>query len=293
MIIQNKSDPLYRDWLHLNKHLLWAYDHDVLASRGIEEPMVVMDSLDFGGAWLVRSGWAQVEYGNQVLRALPGQWLIPRPGNRLQSFAAETWILSLAFEAYWPDGTNWLEKGLPLVIDADDYPILERRARWLVKILKQPSDQWDGRMQRVSAEQFLELEKRLNEWFKALVQVLNEHGIQPETRYDIDDRIMRAVNLLDSHPLDKPLDREALASQVCLSLVHLTRLFARELHTSPWHYFEKRRFKHACDRLSMSNARIKDIAFGLGFNHLSNFSIWFKKTSGKSPRDYMKEAGTR
>ncbi len=105
--------------MNLRSQLLWCYDDAVVRDREHGQIHRTQDFLN-KGAWLVRSGWAQVQYGNLVTRAEPGQWLIVKPGERIQSFAPDTTLLSVAFEATWPDGTCWQEGGLPLILAARD-----------------------------------------------------------------------------------------------------------------------------------------------------------------------------
>ena len=276
---------LYRDWLNLKTHLLWCYDRNVhfpVARGGIYHTHFYSNS----GAWLVRSGWAEVQHGDEILRAEPGQWLILRPEERIQSFSKDTRLLSVAFEAVWPDGANWIEDGLPLVVCAKDHPALEQKAKELVAVMQMKPDTWDTRLQDVDALRFLELERRLNEWLQQLLIALRAHDIQPKERYGIDERVMTAVRLLNELPVGEKLDQKMLARQVGLSVEHLTRLFHHDMHTSPRQYFEKRRLNHAQEQLRQPGVRIKEVAYNLGFCHLPHFSKWFKSTAGQTPRQY-------
>ncbi len=278
---------LYRDWLNLKAHLLWCYDHPVQGPGGRDRAFHT-DYYANSGAWLVRSGWAEVQYGDEVFRAGPGEWLILRPGHRTQSFPRAPHLLSVAFEAVWPDGTPWLEEGLPLVVAARDHPALERAGRRLVGVMTMRKDAWDTRQQHVDARRFLEMERRLNEWLQVLLDVLAAHGVHPRERYGIDDRVMAAVRLLNEHPVGEKLDLDAVAYRVGLSAVHLTRLFHHDLRTSPRQYFERRRLQHAQEQLRMQGARVKEVAASLGFIHLPHFSRWFRSASGQTPREYAK-----
>jgi AraC-like DNA-binding protein len=277
---------LYRDWLNLKTHLLWCYDHVVYTA--VRERRYRSSFEVNSGAWLVRSGWAEVQYGDEIVRAEPGQWLILRPGKRTQTMALNTHLLSISFEAVWPDGANWLEAGLPLVVRAKDHPALERKGKHLVGVMQMRKDAWDTRLQDVDALRFLKLERRLNEWLQVLLVVLDAHGIHPKERYGIDERVMATVRLLNEHPLGVKLDQKALATSVGLSVEHLTRLFHHDMHTSPRQYFEKRRLNHAKEQLRQPGIRIKEVAYNLGFTYLPHFSKWFKSTSGQTPRQYAK-----
>lgn len=95
-----------------------------------------------------------------------------------------------------------------------------------------------------------------------------------------------AVRLFEGEPRFRP--HVAIARQVGLSPVHLSRLFQEELGSIPRSYFEKRRIDHAYRRLRMPDTRIKEVAIALGFDHLLHFSNWFRKHSHQSPRDFLK-----
>lgn len=279
---------LYRDWLNLKTHLLWCYDRSVhfpVARGGV----FYTDYYENSGAWLVRSGWAEVQYGDEIVRAEPGQWLILRPAHRLQSFARDTHLLSVALEAVWPDGSHWIEDGLPLVVRAKDHPALERKGKRLVGVMQMRKNAWDTREQDVDAQRFLELERRLDEWLQALLAVLAAHGVHPRERYGIDERVMATVRLLNELPVSAKLDQKALASQVGLSVEHLTRLFHRDMQISPRQYFEKKRLNHAKEQLRQKGIRIKEVAYNLGFDHLPHFSRWFRGASGQTPRQYAQK----
>lgn len=289
MPVENSSQMLYRDWLALRTHLLWCYDHEVGLPADVQE--VYHSNWETNsGAWLVRTGWAEVEYDNQRCRAEPGQWLIVRPGHRIQSFPYGVEVLSVAFEANWPDGTDLLSRGLPMVFDREDCPALENKAKRMAKtVARFAPDTWDAREHHASFDHFFKLERELNDWLLTLVNFLVEQGIRPTGRFGIDERVLKAVHLLDAHPLDGWLDQERLAEDVGLSLVQLTRLFHRDFQTTPHQYFDGRRMEAARRRLAAGEDTVKTVAVSLGFNHLSYFSAWFKKQSGYSPRAFVKQ----
>ena len=94
---------LYRQWLNLNVHLLWCHNQPVAKGWEFTAPTRRFTQYTNSGAWLVREGWARVEHDGQIHTAEPGQWLIVKPGNRIQTFTSDTRMLSVSFEARWPD----------------------------------------------------------------------------------------------------------------------------------------------------------------------------------------------
>ncbi len=278
-----KYKPLYRDWLNLSAHLLWCYEEEL--AQHAQDSSVYRNS----GAWLIRKGWAEVEHDGQIWRAEAGQWLIVRPVERQQRWSADAQILSVAFDAKWPDGRSLIDEGLSLVLNAEEYPALERHARVLVRKMKTVSAQtWDARTQPITIYGYMKLQSELSLWLSALVAAVRDAGIRLQIKQDIDQRVIQVVRLLDEQSCAEPVDIEKLAETVEMSSVHLTRLFKEQLNITPVAYHNRVRVEEAKRRLHVSDARIKEVAIDLGFFHLSHFSRWFKQHVGMSPRQFLK-----
>ncbi len=275
----------YRNWLNLNIHLLWC--HNLPVARGWDPSSGVLRFTEYtnSGAWLVREGWAQVEHGGVCHRAEPGQWLIVKPGKRVQSFSADARLISIAFDARWPDGSHLFDKGLSLVVNAEDAPALEKFVRPILETMKHVNpDTWDAREQVVDLALFLQIGQLLCQWLVALNEVLTLRGISHSGHTGIDERVRLALDLMHSFDLAEPFDLSGLSTKVGLSQNHLNRLFRQDLQSTPTQYWDRLRIEHALHRLLQPGARIKEIAIELGFNHLSHFSKWFKRHTGKTPR---------
>ncbi len=275
----------YRDWLNLNIHLLWC--HNLPVARGRKDAGPVLRSTEFtnSGAWLVREGWAQVEHGDQRHRAEPGQWLIVKPGPRVQTFSPDARLISIAFDARWPDGSHLFDKGLSLVVDGARAPDLERLVRPILNTLKRVNpDTWDARDHEVDLALFFRIEQLLLRWLVALAGVLAQHGVHHSGHSGVDERVRQAIDLLHAGDLAEPLDSASLAAKVGLSPNHLLRLFRRDLKTTPARYWERMRIEHARHRLLLPESRVKEVSIELGFTYLSHFSKWFKRHTGSTPR---------
>ncbi|OGV43496.1 MAG: hypothetical protein A2X48_02370 [Lentisphaerae bacterium GWF2_49_21] len=283
-----KQTMKYRDWLNLSSHLLWCYEHRMISPP--REMKRGKYNFTNNGAWLVHRGWAQVKHDGKIFRALPGQWLIVKPVSRSHLFAADTVMLSVAFDAHWPDGSKWIEDGLSLVINAEDHPLLEKRARPMARIMKNigiAPGIWNMRDYRVDSSDFFALERHLNNWFAELLKALSDHGVHPSGNFGIDERVARAVAIMNNSVVEENFDMHKLSAQIGISLVHLVRLFQKEMNRSPKAYFEDLRLRYAMDRLNSKGERINEVANALGFAYLSNFSNWFRKHTGMSPRNYI------
>jgi AraC-like DNA-binding protein len=238
------------------------------------------------GAWLVRRGWAQVEHGGQTLRARPGQWLIVKPGQRVQSFSADARLISIAFDARWPDGSHLFDKGLSIVVDKGEFPDLERFVRPILQTMKRVNpDTWDARDHVVDLTLFFRIEEHLLRWLIALADALAQRGIAHTGHTGMDERVRMTLDLLHTHDLGESPDFGRIAAKAGLSQNHLVRLFRRDLQTTPAQYWDRLRLEHARHRLLQPEARVKEISIELGFTYLSHFSKWFKRHTGRTPRE--------
>jgi AraC-like DNA-binding protein len=279
---------IYRNWLSLNLHLLWCHNRRVAEGR-----VVTGDTLEFteftnSAAWLVREGWAQVEQDGRCLKAHPGQWLIVKPGARVQTFSRNARMLSIAFEARWPDGSHLYEDGLSVVIEASECPSLEKKVRPILKaVMRIAPGTWDLRAHQADLRCFLRLQRLLCEWLSELSNVLEAKTIRHSGHFGIDERVRMAVDLLHARDLAEPITQEALAAQVGVSPNHLIRLFRKELQTTPQQLWDRLRLEHARSHLRQPDVRVKEVAIELGFKHLSHFSKWFKRHTGKTAQSTL------
>jgi AraC-like DNA-binding protein len=211
--------------------------------------------------------------------------LIVRPGARVQTFSLDARMLSIAFEARWPDGSHLYQDGLSLVIEAAEAPDLEKKIRPILNAVKEIAPgTWDVREHRADLRCFLRLEQLLCEWLLALSEVLEDRGIKHSGHFGIDERVRMALDLLHARELADPLALETLAAAVHISPNHLIRLFRKDLQTTPHHYWDRLRIEHAQGQLRQPDMRVKEVAINLGFKHLSHFSKWFKRHAGKTPQ---------
>jgi AraC-like DNA-binding protein len=275
---------VYRNWLNLNLHLLWCHNRYVAEGSRSTGPTLQASNFTNSAAWLVREGWAQVEHEGRTVMAYPGQWLIVKPGARVQTFSRDARLLSIAFEARWPDGSHLFEEGLSLVVDASKVPRLETKVRPILNaVMEIAPGTWDLRDHKADLRRFLELERMLCEWLAELSEIFEEHGITHSGHFGMDERVRQAVEILHARDLAEPLVLGELAAQVHTSLNHLTRLFRRDMQSTPNQFWDRPRIEHARSCLRQPDMRIKEVAADLGFKHLSHFSKWFKRHTGRAP----------
>lgn len=284
---------IYRNWLNLNLHLLWCHNRRVAEGRVVTGDTLVFTEFTNSAAWLVREGWAQVEQGGLCYKAHLGQWLIVKPGPRVQTFSRDARLLSIAFEARWPDGSHLYEEGLCLIIEADEIPALEKKVRPILNaVMEIAPGTWDLRAHKADFRCFLLLHRLLCEWLSELCAVLEERGIRHSGHFGIDERVSMAVDLLHARDLAEPFVQEALSAQVGVSPNHLIRLFRKDLQTTPQQLWDRLRLEHARSHLRQPDVRVKEVAIDLGFKHLSHCSKWFKRHTGKTPLSVIEQYGT-
>jgi AraC family transcriptional regulator len=115
-----------------------------------------------------------------------------------------------------------------------------------------------------------------------------EHGREATPATAAWSRVAQAVRLIDSAP-EAPYTLHSLAQACGLSDFHFLRTFERVAGVSPYQYVLRARLRHAALQLADcdgSRERIVDIAFGCGFNDLSNFNHAFRAEFGMSPRGW-------
>ncbi len=279
-----------QEWANLRLSLQWIYEGPVASSgrRGSFHP-------DNMAAWLLRKGSVRVEHEGRRLQARAGDWVVPWSGFRYQEFSPDAELLSVHFEAHWPDGKPLFDRGLSVRFPSASHPELERAARRLLRAAAALGTTEPLRWAGVSLGlgDYLKIHGLTGRFAEALAEVLRGRGLQP-TRIGIrDERVRQAMGWLDAQSLEIRFREAELAAKVGLGEKQLVRLFRDAAGVTPRRYFEQRRREVVLRLLLESSMPIKEIAANLGFAHLSDFSAWFKGTHGLSPRDFRRRAFTR
>lgn len=103
----------------------------------------------------------------------------------------------------------------------------------------------------------------------------------------MDRRIRRVRTVLDEQYRDPPSIHE-LAAMVGLSASRLAHLFRDEVGMSIRSYVVDRRLQMAAMLIVQTHEHISQIAYGVGFNDVSNFNHSFKKRFGMAPGEHRK-----
>lgn len=276
----------FRDWGCVRADLVFMYEGALLP-----EFRDCACEAEFLGAWLVLKGWAEIHQEGKVTRAEAGEWLILRQGKGRQLFSEDARIVSVRFQAEWPDREPFFMRGLSAVVRRVEVPKLEKLARRLLSVVKAvaPGVKVDLRFQTMSLVDFIRIRTGFLEWFSELGQVLEKRGIHP-TRTELkDERIVRVLHELEEMPLSAQVREERLAGSVGLRAGQFVRVFRREVGTTPKRFFDERKREACREMLANTGTAVKEIALVLGYVRLSDFSAWFSAREGVSPREFRRK----
>ncbi len=101
----------------------------------------------------------------------------------------------------------------------------------------------------------------------------------------------RAVSIINQakeimiQNIDKDISINEVCDKLCVGYSWFRHKFKEHVGSSPMQYLLLLKFKRAKDLLS-TQMSIKDVAYTLGFDNFSQFSNFFKRYAGESPRDY-------
>lgn len=100
-----------------------------------------------------------------------------------------------------------------------------------------------------------------------------------------DERLRQVLTYIHDH-IDEEISISHLADIACTSNDHLIRIFKREMHKTPIQYINNKRMERAQLLLLTTEKSIREIAHTLSIENVSYFNLLFKKTTGKSPKDF-------
>lgn len=281
------------DWMHIKTNLVWIYEGAILEST--RQRAYPPGDL---AAWLIMEGECELQAEGETVTASAGDWMLPWPGRRYQSFSKGSRLLSIRFQAKWPDGRPLFDHGLSVSFPAKHHAELEVAARELLKVCHPYStdDPLGFPRSQLPFDAFLRIKAALLHWLAEYYRVLIQLGIKPTRLGIADDRVAEVLHQLDSLPLDTRFHELDFSSQVGLSSGQFARVFRQEIGVTPRKYFEGRRRDYARRMLAITNVPIKQVAHELGFIRLSDFSSWVHGFINMSPREFRSkftENGTR
>ena len=239
--------------------------------------------------WLLKRGRVRLRFDDEVTQAKAGQWIFPKRGKSWHDFTDDAVLLSMRFQLRWPSGEDMFERVRTLVVPDQANRQLRKAADALATFF--PSQHPPMATALASPAEFFSRQSCFYLWLENYAKVMTAAGIRMRAIGDMDRRLLRARELLDNWALFKRISRAEFAAQVGWSLAQLNRRFAAEYGTTPRGYFDRRRFTWIRSELAHGERTIKEIASDAGYASLAQFSNWFARHAGISPRNYRLRAG--
>jgi RpiB/LacA/LacB family sugar-phosphate isomerase len=100
-------------------------------------------------------------------------------------------------------------------------------------------------------------------------------------------RLRRIVEHIRNN-LDKPLGVSALSKMAEMSQSHFSKLFKRSTGLAPHQFVLQERINRAKELLLQGDAKIVDIALGVGFENQAHFTTVFGNLVGMTPRQFQR-----
>jgi CheY-like chemotaxis protein/AraC-like DNA-binding protein/two-component sensor histidine kinase len=108
-----------------------------------------------------------------------------------------------------------------------------------------------------------------------------------------DERFLqKAIELIENNISDPDLDINGFALQMGVSRIQLYRKFHALTKMTVKDFIWKIKFKRAAQMLVQKKMNVSEVAYAIGFNHLSHFRKCFKQEFGMSASDYIKKHST-
>jgi len=273
------------DFYSVHPRLVWANERDVEPefqkageTRGATDTVV----------WFIKKGAVTVTYENTKARAREGQWIFLRAENGRQRFEPGSRVISLRFHLRLRGGESLFAPRQDLISPESDQPRLMATARALVTELSRVNalgTLWVAR-ERLGLVDNFRIEAAFMNWLGTYVEAMETFGEKPATLGERDERVIKALTLIEEHRMRDKFSEADLARQCGLSINQLARVFSREMGLSPYQYYEKQRLELAGHALAESKLPVKEIGFELGFSSPAHFSNWFTDRTGLGPRAY-------
>jgi AraC-like DNA-binding protein len=242
--------------------------------------------------WLLREGRVQVEMEGKIWRAKAGQWIVSPQGVMSQKFSPDARLLSVHFRCQWPTGENLFAGRDGLVLDAREFPRLERSASALRRLVHRhlPHVRINFSAQTTDYPVFLRFQQLFQQWLIDFTDALTRKKKFLTQVGEGDERVLRAVQFLHEAPLDGAFPVTDLQKETGLGRAHLDRLYWKEFGLTTRVYWDHLREDSAARNLETTMLSIKEIGYRLGFKQASHFTKWFRQRRGVSPKEFRQQA---
>ena len=98
--------------------------------------------------------------------------------------------------------------------------------------------------------------------------------------------MQKALSIVEAHMQDSDFNVDQFAQKMGASRMQLHKKFKGLTGQSTSEFIRTIRLKRAAQLLKQKSGSISEIAYQVGFNHLSYFAECFKKQFGMNPREF-------
>ncbi|WP_269523069.1 helix-turn-helix domain-containing protein [Coraliomargarita parva] len=270
----------YSNWHDLTSYLIWIYKGKPVRIRGRYENQYL-------SAWLILRG--HLHFGQNPAQPVnAGNWVFLPVGQESHVFSKDAEIISVKFTLKWPDGQMLYNcRGLQ-VLPKKQFPSLRQSAEALLRFTNQHSivDKYLSQQKSLDLKSYIQTHQLYQNWLLAYMEAMQALNQDMHISHRVDERVLAAKKMLDTHSLEKPLQLKAVAAKAGLSFGHTDALFHKNYGQTMRSYFDNRKYLAAQHWLAKTDQPIKEIAFKLGFKDTAACTHWFKKKSGVPPLSY-------
>ncbi|MDC0759459.1 helix-turn-helix domain-containing protein [Brevibacillus sp. AG] len=230
----------------------------------------------------VESGKGSICIGEQEYRLFPGRCFLKPPGMTIQTVADEGEVVTvseLEFSGYKVTSVREVEN-VHVVQEPFCLPVSgELNESELGQAIRNLCERHENQIDRERFSSHCQLLSLVERIWEA-----NERWRGNENLKAVE----HTIRLMEQDYF-KPLSREMLSKEAGMSPSHYSTVFRKVTGKSPMEYLAEIRIEKAKDKLLTSNARIRDIALGVGYASEFYFSNKFKKMTGISPREFISQ----
>lgn len=282
------QQPLHEQRQAIDPRLEWVHDKEIGPDWNRRtEPL-------HGVAWYVRAGEVTVRTERGEWRGRPGDWVFLLPGRRYQTFLPGSRIVSICYRFGRPCGSPWYVGPDALVLR--DCPELDAAAGQLIAQVEAAGGVspigWSFNFS-CTPPQWLQIDAAFRVWLAAAFTTLSSRGVPLAVRVTEDERVARALGVIERDPWAAASEPTALADAIGLSRRRLEQLFATAIGRGIAEERDRLRLAGVQELLGRRGLQIKQIAKRFGFASGPAFSVWFHRHAGMSPRAFLDTIGLR
>lgn|GEM_PF-4591235 len=240
--------------------------------------------------WFLQQGEVTVETQKLSATIPAGSLLLLLPGRRRQRFREDAILCSMNFKLEWPNHRQVLSGPAFVWKALASLPKITKEAGRLQAWVKenQADGELEGERGLVSLPSALAWKELTDAWVACVLHSASELGLNIQPPLPEDTAFQDLLGVIWEWPLEKHFDAGEYAEKVGVSTSHLHRMFQKHLQCTARHVFEQRQSEYARQALLDPEKTVKEVASALGFHSLAQFSNWFRRIHGCSPRAYRR-----